>query len=422
MASLTDKRIRNLQAPAKGRRLVFDNHREAPRGFGLRVNAGGTKTFILRYRVEGRDRQANIGEFPTWSLAAARKRGEEMRRQVDAGRDLLEERRKERAEPTVAEAVERFCRAHADKLASAKDVRGNLTNHLTPALGKRKLRSIRRREIIELLEGLRDRPRQAALLLTYSKQLFAWAEDRELIDANPVATLKPGKVAPELAPRSRARILTEAELSAFWANAETCGMRRLTALALKFVLVTGQRPGEVAGMAWSEVDGDTWTVPGHRRGKTETDHRVPLTETAREILEAARAEVQRLSRRREEPPAGFVFESRPSAPLTPGTLAQAVHKAPKALGNRSDAQEGPWRPHDLRRTMRTGLAAAGVDELTAELTVGHTRKGIAAVYDLHKYDHEKRRALEAWERRLLSLVGQPVEATVVSLSRPEASK
>ena len=66
--------------------------------------------------------------------------------------------------------------------------------------------------------------------------------------------------------------------------------------------------------------------------------------------------------------------------------------------------EPRWRPHDLRRTMRTGLAAAGISENIAELVIGHTRQGIVAVYDLHRYDAEKRSALEAWERRLLRIV------------------
>ena len=84
-------------------------------------------------------------------------------------------------------------------------------------------------------------------------------------------------------------------------------------------------------------------------------------------------------------------------------------------------EEPKWRPHDLRRTVRTGLAAAGVTETVAELTIGHTRKGIAAVYDLHRYDREKRSALEAWERRLLHLVsGAGPGDNVVALDKAKA--
>jgi hypothetical protein len=67
--------------------------------------------------------------------------------------------------------------------------------------------------------------------------------------------------------------------------------------------------------------------------------------------------------------------------------------------------------------MRTGLAAAGVDDLVAETTIGHTRQGIAAVYDQHKYDREKRQALETWERRLLRIVEGNEADNVVELTR-----
>lgn len=413
MPSLTDKRIQALAPPEKGRRLVFDDHRDAPRGFGVRINAGGKVSFILRYNADGKDRQINIGEYGEnkWSLAAARKRAGELRREIDGGTDILEQRRAEQAELTMGEVVEKFCGHHADKLASGQDIRYALNKHLVPALGKKKIAEVRRRDVIGLVEGLaRSHPRQASLLLAYTKQVLAYAEDRELIEASPIASLKPARIAPELVASKRGRILTEEELVTFWQNVETCGLNRLTALALKLTLVTGQRPGEVAGLRWEEVDGDTWTIPTSRRGKTDSAHAVPLTRTAMEILEAAR----------EEGGGGScVFETKAGTPAEAGHLSRAVQRFRKRLGNKPDPEWGYWRPHDLRRTMRTGLAAAGIDDLAAELTVGHTRKGIAAVYDLHKYDKEKRQALEAWERRLLRTIHGQEADNVVPLAARE---
>lgn len=421
MAGLTDKKVQGLEPPNKGRRIVSDDHRDAPRGFGVRINAGGKKTFVLRYNMEGKDRQVNVGEYPTWSLAAARKQATDLRRQIDSGVDILEERKLERAEPTLGDVAKRFMRAHTDQLTSGRKVRYAVEKHLIPALGDTKIKEIRRRDVIEFLEGMRHYNRQTALMLQYVKQIFAYAEDRELIEASPVATLKPKRIAPEIAPRKRSRVLSDGELRAFWNNAEASGMNRITALALKFVLVTGQRPGEVVGMAWEEVEGDTWTIPASRRGKTETAHAVPLTATARAILEEARGEVDRLSKRRKRAPAGYVFEARGGSPMIPAALSKAVGRYAEILGNQEDPEEGHWRPHDLRRTMRTGLAAAGVDELVAETTIGHTRQGIAAVYDLHKYEQEKRRALEAWERRLLRNVeGQELDNVVPLGVAPDA--
>lgn len=419
MPKLSEDFIAKAEPPEKGRRLIFDDHKDAPRGFGLRITAAGTVSFVLRYRSrEGHDRLLTIGEHGTWSLAAARKKAGEYRQQVDQGTDILDERRAERAELTVSDVVDRYCKAHVDKLASAKAVRGMFDNHLIPALGTTKMRKVRRRDVIELLEGLAaKRGRSAALLLGHIKGLFAWAEDRELIEGNPVATLRPQKIGKELSPTKRGRVLSDDEIRALWESAEQCGIHRLTALALKFIIVTGQRPGEVCGMRHAEVDGAMWVIPAARRGKTGTAHAVPLTETARSLIDTAKVEVARLGKRK--PRTGeFVFEARPGQPLSVHGMDRAVKRFAEALGNCVAPSWGHWRPHDLRRTMRTGLAAAGVNETVAELTIGHTRKGIAAVYDRHRYDAEKRAALEAWERRLLRIAeGKVPEDNVVPLAK-----
>ena len=170
-------------------------------------------------------------------------------------------------------------------------------------------------------------------------------------------------------------------------------------------------------MRWSEVRGNTWTIPETRRGKTGTAHVVPLTGTALEVLKAAKAEVKRLTKRRGRKPAGYIFETRPGKSPAVNSIDRAVSRFSTALGNKDAEKWGHWTPHDLRRTCRTGLSAAGVGEVIAELTIGHTRKGIAAVYDLHRYDAEKRQALEAWERRLLRiLAGEQLSGNVISAS------
>lgn len=377
-----------VEPPAKGRRIIADHHRDAPRGFAARVNANGLVTFVLRYQHSGRDRLVTVGEYPTWTLTAARERAGGMRREIDQGADILEQRRREKTEPTVAEAVETFCRQRADRLASGRDIRTTFRLHLVPALGRMRLKEVRRRDIIPVIESLAEtHGRAASLLLTYTKQLFAWAEDREVIDANPVATLKPHRISQNMAPRSRERVLDEDEIKALW-NAEAVeGITLQTLVALKLVLVTGQRPGEVAGMRWSEIHGKTWVIPAERRGKTATEHRVPLTETALALLKGVQA------REGED----IVFARRRRQALTVAALGRAVSRCADTLGNKGPKH---WTPHDLRRTCRTGLAAAGVSEVVAEIVIGHTRKGIAATYDQHKYEREKRKALEAWERRL----------------------
>lgn len=413
MAKLSDGKagtISKVEKPAKGYRLIFDDHRDAPRGFGLRVTSAGGKAFILRYTIDGRQRLKTIGDWPAWGLEQARIEARDLFQKVQKGDDPLEAKRKRRAEPTIAALATEWLDRHASGLKSEQSIRALIGGDLVKAVGSRKVSDIRRRDVIEVIEAKAETaPRQAAILLAYARKLLDYAVDRDFIPANPLAGLKPGSITVKgkrdpLRQVARARILDQDEIRTFWANAETCGLHRLTALALKLVLVTGQRPGEVAGMHEREIDGTTWTIPAARRGKTETAHSVHLTATALALIQDARDELDRLSHRRIVPPTGHIFEAWPGKPVNNAALSRAIDRMAGPLGAKDVPPWGRWTPHDLRRTMRTGLSACRIRPDIAELTIGHTKRGITAVYDLHGFEAERRAALEAWEARLLAII------------------
>lgn len=413
MPKLTDGNrgtIAKAEAPAKGQRFIFDDHRDSPRGFGLRITEAGGKAFILRYNVDGRERRKTIGEWPIWTLEAARAEAQHLMRGINKGADPLEEKRRRRSEPMVKELAAEWLDRHADGLKSGQSIRALIGGDLVKAIGNMKVTDVRRRDAIEAIEEkAKDAPRQAAIMLTYARKLFDYAADRDFIPANPLAGLKPSSIKVEgkrdpLKAVARGRILDPAEIRGLWENAEGAGLHLLTALCLKLILVTGQRPGELAGMHVDEIAGRRWTIPATRRGKTDTAHTVHLTDAALEIIETAKAEIVRLSRRRGEPWAGFIFEATPGKPITNAALCRAVDRSHAALGAKQVEPWGRWTPHDLRRTMRTGLSACRVRPDIAELTIGHTKRGIVAVYDQHGFDEERRAAMEAWEARLMRIV------------------
>ena len=395
-------------APEKGYLLYYDQHKDAPRGFGLRVTAKGVESFILRYSVAGKARRMTIGQCPTWTLTAARKQAKEYKRQIDGGIDILDKRRTERKKPTVAEAVELFSCEHYDKLSTGAASRSRLERFFVSEFGQWRLHKVRRPEIRAMVRKVAEtHGRQAAILLTNLKSLYAWAGDEELIESNPVAAMRPAKIAKSMAPVERKRILDDEEVKEFWKDVDTCGVHNFTALALKLILVTGARPGEVAGMKWSEINGKTWTIPGARRGKTGTEHIVPLTDTALTLLKEAKAEAKRLAKRRKRGPGDLVFSVSAGKSIEVNALSAAVRKNDQ-LGGKDHADWGHWTPHDLRRTMRTGLSSERVSMMVAEMAIGHTKKGIIRNYDVHHYASEIREALEAWERRLtLVTEGKP---------------
>ena len=420
MPKLTDGNrgtIAKAELPAKGQRFIFDDHRDAPRGFGLRITAAGGRAFILKYSIDGRERRKTIGDWPTWTLEAARTEARDLARDISKGADPLEAKRRRREEPTLNDLATAWLDKHATGLASEKAIRGYINNDLLPELGHMKVSDIRRRDVIEVIEAKAEKtPRAAAQVLLYARRLMDYATDRDHIPANPLAGLKPSSITVKgrrdpLKANVRARVLDADEIRNFWHSAEGAGFHRLTALCLKLVLVTGQRPGEVAGMREDEIKGRWWTIPAARRGKTDSAQTVYLTDTAMQIIAAAKAEINRLSRRRGEPWQGFIFEVRPGKPVNNGAMAKAVLRQHQALGAKDCPQWGRWTPHDLRRTMRTGLSACRIRPDIAELTIGHVKSGIIAVYDQHSFDTERQAAWQAWETRLLQIVaGQDPDA------------
>jgi integrase len=303
--------------------------------------------------------------------------------------------------PSLRSVTETFLRQRATTLASGAELRRTLERDLLPALGDRPIGSIRRGEIVALIEArAHSAPRAAALLLAHIKQLWLYAEDRELLESNRVGSLRAARIHPALRPTPRQRVLSDAEIRGFWFAIEHAQVHPMTTIALKLILATGQRPGEVCGMRWPELDGGTWIIPAARRGKTRSSHRVPLPALALELLERARPISNPNKRASAVCGTSPVFTVRGQAPLGVNALGHALRRNAQTLfGARP-----PWTLHDLRRTCRTGLAALGVPEEVAERVIGHLPRGIVSTYNLHRYQAEIGAALEAWCAHLSELI------------------
>ncbi len=207
----------------------------------------------------------------TWSLAAARDEAAAKVRAIDGGADPLGEKRARREAPTVADAIKRYRKAHLERLQSATGAARCFDRDILPALGELKVRDVRHADVLEIVEKKAlTAPRAGRVLLGHLKHFLNWCELRELIELSPASGIKPKDIDKRMKTNRRGRVLSDDEIRAFWNNVEGCGMNRLSALALKLVLLTAQRPGEVAAMHWSEIDGDTWTIPASRRGKPAT--------------------------------------------------------------------------------------------------------------------------------------------------------
>jgi integrase len=195
------------------------------------------------------------------------------------------------------------------------------------------------------------------------------------------------------------------------------------------LIVTGQRREEVAALDWAELDRDTatWVLPAGR-AKNGQAHIVPLSALALVVLDEVAANV--IDAREDEPQRwpsrGLVF-------TTKGQTAFSGHSKAKArldvmMEKLANSQElsyapfslelSPWRVHDLRRTLATGLQRLGIRFEVTEAVLNHvsgSKGGIAGVYQRHDWKDEKRAALEAWGRHLSVAINAPQTDNVVSL-------
>jgi integrase len=158
--------------------------------------------------------------------------------------------------------------------------------------------------------------------------------------------------------------------------------------------LTGQRRDELAGAAWGEIDLDKGLLTiSAGRMKAKAGHSVPLTPAAVEMLRG----LPRFAR------GDYVFSG------MAGDRPFSGFSKAKARLDRATGKIAPYTLHDLRRTVRTRLSELGVAPFVAELVLAHKQQGVAKVYDLHRYDAEKRAALEKWEAKLLAILAPEPE-------------
>ncbi len=368
---LTTKSIEALP-PAKAKR--YEVRDELMRGLLLRVSATGGKVWYVNARDDGRVRRIKLGAYPVLRLAEAREMGRTVLRDVQIGRFTRDDDKT--STPTFGELVDQFIELYARP--RNRDWRGTQRT-LTKfgSLNAIPIDGIRRADVVRVIDDIvaAGSPVRANRALAAVKRMLNWCVDRGVIETSPVAGLKaPSKEIP------RDRVLDDDELARLWLAADDEGFP--FGPFTHMLVLTGQRRGEVAGMRRSELDLDTatWTLPAGRV-KNAKLHVVPLPPLAIDILKT----VPRFLN------SDLVFTTNGRSPISGfGRLKDRLDGAVGA----SD-----WRLHDIRRTVATGMAKAGVQPHIVEAVLNHRSgivSGVAAVYNRHAYLGEKREALTQW--------------------------
>jgi hypothetical protein len=422
--ALNDRVIKALKPASQGRR--YDVSDSVLPGLGVRVTENGTKTFVLVARFPGSNNPTRraLGEYGALTLEKARDKGRDWLALIRQGKDPKDEEARQRlAEQrqranTFATVAEDFISEKLSTERKGAEVERDIRRVFMPAWGKRPITEISADDVRELVKAVRDRGAsyQAHNLLGYARRLFAWAIDQQAygLAASPCDRLKPKAIIGEK--RARTRTLSDDEIRAFWRNASR--MPYPYGPLCRLLLLVGQRHNEVAKATRDEFApaGDLWAI-GAERFKSDASHLVPLTDDARAVIAS-------LPKFKTGP---FLFSTTFGAKPTvisdkaKSRLDARMLRTLKAMARKrgddpARVELKPWVIHDLRRTLRTHLAALRIPDHVAEMVIGHGRKGLQRVYDQHRYINEMREALTLWAGRLRSIV-DPAPANVVAIKR-----
>src|SRR5262245_93449 len=327
--ALTDIAIQRLK-PGSTRREIPDR---TPLLYVV-VQPTGRRRFALRYRYDGKPRKVTL---PTGlTLANARKMAADAALDLDRGIDPRQARKEARtkAAADAADTLQAICGKYlareGDKLRTKRQRERTLAKYVYPVLGERPIGSIRRGEIVRLLDKIEDNSggRTADVVLSVLRRVFNWWAIR---DESFVPPSIRGMARHSMAAHARTRILDDDELRRVWRAAESAGVH---GDLLKFLLLTGARKGEAGAMTWDEVVGGVWVLPA-RRNKTNQELARPLSRAALAIIEA-RPRIDGVP---------YVF-----------TAGEAGVRYWRAKGEfDAAARVTGWVVHDLRRTARSLL-------------------------------------------------------------------
>lgn len=368
--------------------------------------------YLIHYKIDGERIQEALGWLSEgWTLKKVQYTLNDLKASAKNGgpRTLKEIRAKQESDNaqalTFADVLEEIWKVELINKRSGADTKKLLIRNVIPEWGNRRLDTIKRRDIVLLLDEINKRaPVTRNRVHSALSRLFNFAAERGIIEDSPCTRIK--KVHEE----SKERFLSDQEIELFWEALDPDNRLFdayfLTKIALKLILVTGQRPGEVAGMKWSEIEENLWTIPAERM-KTKKAHTVILPSLALELIEQA-GSISSDSK--------YVFKSSHKDGDQP-IDTQAVSRAVLKHWNKTGIKE-KFTPHDLRRTVRTKLAELGVDDIIAERMLGHQLQGMMKIYNQHDYLKEKGLAFNKWDRRLREITGMVVNepAKVINIS------
>jgi integrase len=373
---LTETAIAKLKPGKTGDLIVFDN--DLP-GLGLRVRAGGSRSWIYQYKIGDQHRRITLGKFPALHPVQARKTAAKLHAEVRLGNDPAAEKAKKqiRASETFGAILKNYLtrRQGQVRASSLAEITRHLERNLSPLHGL-PLDKIDRRTIAVQLSRITHEsgPIQANRTRASLSKFLNFAIGEGLIENNPVLHTNKN------IETTRDRVLSDNELKAIWnALADDSDYSAI----IKLLMLTGQRANEIAGLRWSEIvfERDIIALPGSRT-KNHRAHIIAMASMVRALLKA-----------RPQNGRDFVF----------GIGQGGFSGWSRAKARLDDSVKlTPWTIHDVRRTVCTKMAEIGIAPHIVEAVVNHAsgKSHVAGIYNRHGYESEKAAALNRWAKHL----------------------
>lgn len=399
--ALTDTSIRTAKPTEKLYRLTDSN------GLCLEVASTGSKLWRYRYRYDGKGKMLALGPYPAVTLAQARQKRDEARKLLIEGIDPSEQKKAakqaQRADGVTFEALAREWFAYnSPRWAESTTYKAKLylENDLLPSIGSRPVKAITRPDLVELVRKVEARGtlNAAGKIRQWLHQIFRFGLAKGVVDANPATDLDV-VAAPAKPARSHPHV-TFVELPELLTKIDSVNISTLTRCAIRLLLLTAVRPGELRAARWSEfeLDDNTWTIPRERM-KARRQHLVPLPHQAVTIL-------RQLQEITGGYPLLFPGQQNPERPMSENT----INKALRLMG-----YEGRQTGHGFRHLLSTELNGRSYNKDWIERQLAHGDDDeMRDTYNHATYLSQREDMMQEWADSIDALCAG---ANVVSIKR-----
>jgi len=409
---LSDREIKSIKGNYAKDQFLNDGS-----GLYLRVHPSGNKEWRYRYKTNGKTRWLDLGIYPSISLAEARLKAHEAKASLRIGDDPTEikiqaikskanELAKQNARITTQELFNRWITLDiAKRKDNGAEVIRCFEKDVLPVIGALPAEDVTKAHIGLIIDNCltRGSDRMAKVVTSLIRQMFRFAQDRDIVPVDPTATIRKHKIGkPD---KERERVLSETEIKELAKKIEEARLNEATKLAIWIALGTGCRIGELIKAKWKDIDIDakTWFITSEN-----SKNGNPITVNLSNFVLSKLQELKR-----KQPVSEWVYPNRENLNhLNTKTITKQIGDRQidegGKLKNRSKdttaltLKGGKWTPHDLRRSCATLMTALGVLPDIADRCLNHMEQNkLRRIYMQHSYTQEKK---DAWD-----LLGERLE-------------